>query len=363
MKTFDIVIVGAGPAGASLAYELKPGYRVLLLEKTKVDQELFRGDKPCGGLLNRNAQKALSHLGIPLDPSILQEPQVTFIRAIDIDNGRERLYPRDYINMDRRLFDRMLLRRALSRPNVELMDQTALTGLGESQDGVLLTLNHGRETVQAKAVVGADGALSTLRSLLPKEASAPTPPKVYASVQEWHRAKRPLNHYAAVFDQRVSDFYSWVIPKGELILIGSAIPKDGRSAKEAFGIFKKDLQENGILLGEPLKTEGSAILKPHVFGSISEGYGRAFLIGEAAGLISPSGAEGISFALLSGEALARAFDSSLEPQRVREAYRKKLWKLKLKIGAKALKSQVMYRPLPRGLVFQTGLLSIKEPAT
>ncbi len=66
---YDITIVGAGPAGSTLCKLIDPKYKVLLLEKRKLNNENDRIIKCCGGLLAPDAQKVLaSHgLGIPKD--------------------------------------------------------------------------------------------------------------------------------------------------------------------------------------------------------------------------------------------------------------------------------------------------------
>jgi len=91
---------------------------------------------------------------------------------------------------------------------------------------------------------------------------------------------------------------------------------------------------------------------------VQSGRGRIFLVGEAAGLISPSSSEGISFALRSGEKLATAFKSKL-PVMIRSCYEKELLSLKISIALKSLKSPIMYGKTLRGLVFRTGALSMK----
>ena len=88
------------------------------------------------------------------------------------------------------------------------------------------------------------------------------------------------------------------------------------------------------------------------------GRSRIFLVGEAAGLISPSSAEGLSFALRSGEKLAEAFEGKL-PFVIRSKYEKELLSLKLSIALKSLKSPIMYGKTLRGLVFRSKALSMK----
>ena len=49
----------------------------------------------------------------------------------------------------------------------------------------------------------------------------------------------------AIFDEKITDFYSWIIPKDNYILIGSALkPKD--NPWERFDLLKSNLQEYGF---------------------------------------------------------------------------------------------------------------------
>ncbi|MFQ9799506.1 MAG: hypothetical protein ACLR23_11935 [Clostridia bacterium] len=93
------------------------------------------------------------------------------------------------------------------------------------------------------------------------------------------------------------------------------------------------------------------------FGSVDTGGGRVFLTGEAAGLISPCSAEGISYALNSALALVHTFMSA-EEEALQRMYYQKTSALRLSIFLKSFKSPIMYSPIPRGLVFRSRLLSM-----
>jgi flavin-dependent dehydrogenase len=73
---YDVAIIGAGPAGATLARLIGDQYKVLLIEKRRLpDQsEGFSAIKCCGGLLAPDAQMMLSKLGLGLPKSVLEDP-------------------------------------------------------------------------------------------------------------------------------------------------------------------------------------------------------------------------------------------------------------------------------------------------
>ena len=81
---YDVTIIGAGPAGATLARLLAgKGMRILLVEKS------LSMDKCCGGLLAPDAQAMLSRLGLGLPRDVLGGPQLFAVRAVDLTTRRE----------------------------------------------------------------------------------------------------------------------------------------------------------------------------------------------------------------------------------------------------------------------------------
>jgi len=80
------------------------------------------------------------------------------------------------------------------------------------------------------------------------------------------------------------------------------------------------------------------------------------LIGEAAGWISPTSAEGMSYAFKSAMVLARSFAGTTG--NVMEHYSKNTQSLRINIIKKNLKSPFMYNPLIRKMVMKSGLLSM-----
>ena len=355
---YALVIIGAGHAGSTLAASLPPGMKVLLADRRSFTDpaKLYENEKCCGGMLDKRAQKALAARGIALPGDVLVSPQVFTLRGIDLDNGgRERYYQKQYVNIDRARFDRFLVRRALRNPSVELAEEAHAFGFRETEEGVTLSLRtpDGTRTVSCRYLVGADGACSWVRRKIDPSFSARSF-KRYASLQEWYETAEEPACYTALFDRRVTDYYSWIIPENGRLIIGSALPAD-KSARARFERYKDDLRELGFDLSKPVKRRGAVILRPAPLGDICPGKGHFYLCGEAAGLISPSSCEGISFALESGRLLAESLSRGETPAR----YGRRLAPLKRKVFLNSLKSPVMYGPFLRGLVFRLGALSMK----
>ena len=113
-----------------------------------------------------------------------------------------------------------------------------------------------------------------------------------------------------------------------------------------------------MIKGREVKERGAVLLRPYGPGSVHLGRGRVFLAGEAAGLISSSSEEGISYALSSGRMLGEAILAGKSPQEAEERYRRQTVKLRWGLSLKSMKALVMYQPCLRSMVFKSGLLSM-----
>ena len=95
-KNYDIIIIGAGPAGSNFA-RLIGGkqYKILLVDGS-------RGrEKVCGGLISPDAQAILAKYDISLPKDILVSPQLFSVRTIDLSDGYTKYYRRSYMNVSR----------------------------------------------------------------------------------------------------------------------------------------------------------------------------------------------------------------------------------------------------------------------
>ena len=107
MRSYDVIIVGAGPAGSTLARELFascPYLKILL-----IDGQDEKNKKPCGGLLAPDAQRALAKFKLSLPSELLSDPQIFAVEVIDLQSKITKYYQRHYLNMDRYSFDKYLV--------------------------------------------------------------------------------------------------------------------------------------------------------------------------------------------------------------------------------------------------------------
>lgn len=181
-------------------------------------------------------------------------------------------------------------------------------------------------------------------------------PERYLSIQEWFKCTDDIPYYAAIFDEEITDFYSWIIPKENYLLLGSALrPKE--NPKEKYDMLKSKLTHMGFRFDDKIKTESAYIYRPKKVSQFYTGTDKIALIGEASGAISPSSAEGISYALKSSLYLAQSLEQGIDG--FLDRYKKQVGDIKLNLLFKNIKSPAMYNPFLRRLAMKSGLLSIK----
>jgi len=291
---FDVVIAGAGTAGCFLAGSLPRDLRVLLL-----DEKRFPRSKACGGLLVEESQAELAGLGMPRQ--VFSSPSSTNLCFVDVDNGLSFRQERRLVNVDRFEFDSWL--HGLARENVFFASGTKVESV-ENNGRASVTVSHAgrRQTISASCVIGADGANSLVRKCA-------TDVKVnrLLAFQEVGVPARPLGDTLFIFNNRINDYYSWVIPKNGSVVIGSAFESARHSR---FYLLKYLLHQHG-LAWKTIRHEGALLSRPLSRQELCLGRHKVLLVGEAAGLVSPTFGEGISYALRSARAAARAVSERL----------------------------------------------------
>ena len=187
MQRYDIIIVGAGPAGANLARLLDSDrYKVLM-----IDGSVGR-DKVCGGLISPDAQDILARYDICLPKDILVSPQLFSVRTIDLCNGAVKHYRRSYLNADRKKLDDFF--RSLVPGGVEIIKGRCKKVTADG-DGYAVELQDGKRLF-CQYVVGADGAAGSVRHSLFSEKK----PEKYVAIQEWFPAEDRDPYYSCIFD-------------------------------------------------------------------------------------------------------------------------------------------------------------------
>lgn len=299
MGEYDVVVIGGGPAGATAAETLaKAGRTVLLLDRAG-------RIKPCGGAV---PPRLIRDYAIPEHLIVARARGANIVSpaaktvAMPIDDG-------GYVGMvDRDVFDEFLRERAAAAGaerrtgRFERLERDAA-----GRTSVHFKTGAGSDVVRARAVIGADGAVSAVaRQTIPgadkhKRVFAyheviKSPP---AGTPGWNPQQCEI-HY----DARVSpDFYAWIFPHGETASIGTGSAVKGFSLRGAVG----DLRSAAGLAGaETIRSEGAPLpLKP--LPRWDDGI-NVLLAGDAAGVVAPASGEGIYYAMLGGQLAGEAVD-------------------------------------------------------
>lgn len=322
---YDVVIVGSGPAGCTAARYLSDRFKVLMIDRSVIPRS-----KPCGGLLVEESQQFIKLLE-PLE-FIFSKPKKVKLKLVDWDNDIEIDVEREYTNVIRNKFDYWLLQ--LINERVDVHAKTDLLDFFERKDGLNLVISRDNQTkiVKTTYLIGADGPGSIVRKHMSNK-----PIRTYVAIQE--SIKSDLNSHAYfVYDQEITDFYSWVIPKGDKLVVGSALAMNNGSIRDKWDLLKKKLEKKYGLKGDYRDRESCLLVRPSSVEDIILGRDNVLLAGEAAGLISPSTSEGISFALRSGRFCAHAINNAKD---VGEYYKSLCKPLVDEIADKVLKSNAL----------------------
>ena len=301
---YDVVVVGAGPAGSAAARAAAlAGARVLML-----DRAAFPRPKLCGGGLVGISRDLVAQAVEPGSvPVRSRATTLVASRAGWFAATRHNATPFVEV-VDRSDLDDALVKAAM-KAGAELRQET-VHGLVEHEHKVEVDLGGGR-SVQARYVVGADGSASRIA----RHVGA-----VYASTDLGLEVHVTLPHPRRWANKVGLDWtptpgsYAWVFPHGATAVVG-VIGERSRSES-----LKKDLADFLARVAPDHAHEGSA--PGHLVRVRSEASplatARVLLVGDAAGLVEPWTREGISYALRSGR-LAGAAAAAGDVERYRTA--------------------------------------------
>jgi len=283
VRTFDVVVVGAGPAGSTAAYRLAAAGASVLL----VDKERLPRDKPCGGGVTIRAARELP---FSIEP-VVEDVVDRFELRVDYSKGFERSSPKPLCLMtQRRRLDEFLARKAEEAG-------------AQFRDGVPAAFDDGEvviggERIGASVIVGADGVNGvTARTFglglghghgVALEGNAPLAAR--------YRGKLVLELGV------VPGGYGWVFPKGDHVNVGvGGWQSEGPRLREHLrrlcaehGADYTQLQQlRGYRL--PFRRTGSIVAS-----------NRLLLVGDAAGLVDPLSGDGMYEAFVSARLAAEA---------------------------------------------------------
>ena len=309
----DLVVVGAGPAGSTLAALLaRRGARVALL-----DRDPFPRDKLCGEFLSYDALPVLEPLGVVDAIDAAGAPQIARGRIVGSRRTYEFALPHAARGVSRLLFDDLLLRTATSAGAIRL-------------DGVAATTIDGTRVndIRAKAVAGAWGRWGRFDRELGR-----------AFVRDRaHRHFGFKRHYRGDHPRDTIDLYAF--PRGYLGV--NAVENDvtnicglvhadrlagHRGRWDAFvdTISREEPHVGALYARQQPAQDGFLASEPVIFRARDAVEAGVFMIGDASGVIDPLAGNGMAMAvqsaLLAAPFLLRLVESPSRRASIEREYR------------------------------------------
>lgn len=299
MKHYDVVIVGAGPAGLRSAEILsKTDKKILLLEK---NNEI--GPKVCAGGLTR---KSFNLLKLPAD--LVENSYDSVVFNSPSVKTRLELGKIFGYTVSRKKLGAWQLEK-LKNTQVEIRTGTEVSNINQQE----IELRNG-EKISYNHLVGADGSNSIVRKFLGLPVK-----KIGVAFQ--YILPEKFSDVEFYFDSKLfSLWYAWIFPYKNSVSVGSGCMPARVSIVAARKNFEQWAKKNRLNLAR-------GEFQAHPINCDYRGYkfGNIFLTGDAAGLASGFTGEGIYQALVSGEEVANVIiDPKHKAKKINEI-RREVW--------------------------------------
>ena len=320
---YDVIIVGAGPAGSTTAKFLaQKGLKTLLLDKEK-----FPRDKPCGGGLPIRVLQRFPYVvtdaiiesyslsGTVFSPSLQHRIEI---------NKKEPILAMTL----RKKFDYELVKFATDAGAV-FQDGTSVSSVQFTNNTAQVIMDQGKK-IESEIIVGADGINSTIAQRMGLRTSQSK--RGVCVLQEFEVDEKIMDDYFkktrhGYIHSRFKSIagYGWVFPKKKHLNIGFGIIQVEKTQEQKLNL-RKAYQEYITLLKDCNLIPRNLIETPIKGGSLlthplQKTYGnRLLLVGDAAGFINPLTGEGIYYAMVSGQIAAETIVEALEKRQTTEEF-------------------------------------------
>ncbi len=296
-RTWDAVVVGAGPAGSVAARELARRGRSVLL----VDQAQFPRTKVCGSCLNGYAIAALDQIGLGSLP--VQLGAVPLRRVTLTAGGRRADIPfSDGVSLSRTALDAALIEAAVTS-GAEFLPGVRATMEDGTGDVRRITLKSADESIEteAKVVIIADGLNGRTA---PHTSTVDSKARLGAGTN-LPQAPANLPHGQLIMAGAKHGYVGLVRLEDDQLDIAAAF--DARFVRDCGGLAQAAvavLKEAGAPVIEGLEAahwKGTPALTRQPERIAGE---RWFAVGDAAGYVEPFTGEGMAWAIAGAVALA-----------------------------------------------------------
>jgi geranylgeranyl reductase family protein len=304
----DVIVVGAGPAGAVAARTLaQAGARVRILERAR-----FPRNKPCGGAISARVRHRFPWLSSSLIRIPTHEISKLYLEGPGGDVLRLESDGPAVLMIRRIEFDQLLCELACEA-GADLIEGAAVGQV--SVDGhVALRDRAGRE-YRAPIVIAADGVNSVVARRLGLNAGWPAHDLALDMMEETPKATLASADPSVLwvyYGYGRSHGYAYVFPKQDHVNVGIGYVLSYFRARvndapyDLQQRFVADLRTRAMLDGRSARENFTPFLIP-VGGPLGQtGRGRVLLAGDAGGFVNGFTAEGIYYAMVTGELAARA---------------------------------------------------------
>jgi geranylgeranyl reductase family protein len=290
VERFDVLVVGAGPAGSTTAYRLaRAGARVLL-----VDRARFPRDKPCGGGLTMRAVRLLP---FSVEP-VVEDRSSDFTFGLDFKHHFQRQARAPLVLMTQRSRLDQFLAEQAADAGADFRDGVKLTGLDVNDGAVEATVGGSR--IHARALIAADGANGTTA-----RAAGIDDDRDYGVALEGNLPNEAIDaerYRSRLFLELgvVPGGYGWVFPKGDHVNVG--VGGWAREAPTLRGHLSRFCREYELDEGRLESVRGFRL--PLIKPTTELARGRVALVGDAAGLVDPLSGDGMYEAFVSARLAA-----------------------------------------------------------
>jgi digeranylgeranylglycerophospholipid reductase len=356
--SYDIVVVGAGPAGSTAAlYAARKGASVLLLDKKREIGSPIQ----CAGFIPDASEVQALLPNAELPDSLKNYPDSCVLQHIKTQrifppNCRVKEFAVTGAVLDRRRYDQFLAEQA-AKAGAELMIKTRVTKV----EGTTVSIYGicGKQIIKAKAIIGADGPNSLVaksKGLSFKPGEREISVALEYQVRNVDIDPDALEMYFG--SSFVPGGYAWIFPEGEDranvgigIRIGMA--EKGVSAKEYLNRFMRDHPLASQKLKNGIVMNVIAGIIPVNGAPARTATGDSLIVGDAAGQIIATNGGGIPPAMIAGK-VAGETAAEFAAGRCRLEEYDRLWRAQI---GNAIETSVQARQLMDGIMKSDTLMN------